>query len=89
MIVSENEADGFAPLPKCFFELAHIFVTHAKDDVVLEAQLRTLIKDRWDKREAKMRTSTSSFLSQVSHLQWKYINEIAFRRTRSTPGWTT
>lgn len=34
-------------------------------------KVRTLVKDLWDKREAKMRTSTFGFLSQVRNNEIK------------------
>ncbi|VDM43758.1 unnamed protein product [Toxocara canis] len=64
MITVETESIGFAPIPKYFLEIAHIVIRNAKDDVVDGDQLKIYVQDLWDKRVAKMQTSTLKFLSQ-------------------------
>ena len=84
LIVAENERTTFGPIPKGFFEISRIIISSAKDDVEQIEQLKTLIKDLWDKRDAKMRTSTIKFLSQVesAHAQLDNLTqlEIAYAR---------
>uniref|UniRef100_A0A914BW64 DNA replication complex GINS protein PSF2 n=1 Tax=Acrobeloides nanus TaxID=290746 RepID=A0A914BW64_9BILA len=63
-IANENEHSAFSNVPKCFLEIAHIVLTHAKEDVEDIDQLKTLIADLWDKRVAKMRNSEIEFLKQ-------------------------
>ncbi|GMS87492.1 hypothetical protein PENTCL1PPCAC_9667, partial [Pristionchus entomophagus] len=64
LIVTEGEMPGLAPLPEAFFEIAHLLTRHAKEDLVEGDQMKTLVQDIWDKREAKLRTSMLAFLSQ-------------------------
>ncbi|KAL7076870.1 hypothetical protein ACQ4LE_003695 [Meloidogyne hapla] len=64
LLVSETERITFAPVPNCFFEIAHILVTNAYSDLEHVEQLKMLVRDLQDKREAKMRTSIIKFMEQ-------------------------
>uniref|UniRef100_A0A915ADN9 DNA replication complex GINS protein PSF2 n=1 Tax=Parascaris univalens TaxID=6257 RepID=A0A915ADN9_PARUN len=64
IITAETESIGFSPLPRFFLEIAHIVIRNAKEDLVDADQLKTYVQDVWDKRVAKMHTSTLKFLSQ-------------------------
>ncbi|GMR55885.1 hypothetical protein PMAYCL1PPCAC_26080, partial [Pristionchus mayeri] len=64
LIVSEGEASGLAPLPEAFLEIAHLLTRYAKEDLIEGDQIKTLVQDIQDKREAKLRTSMLAFLSQ-------------------------
>uniref|UniRef100_A0A915N6H8 DNA replication complex GINS protein PSF2 n=1 Tax=Meloidogyne javanica TaxID=6303 RepID=A0A915N6H8_MELJA len=64
LVVAETERTTFSPLPNCFFEIAHILVTNAYSDLENVEQLKMLVRDLQDKREAKMRTSIIKFMEQ-------------------------
>uniref|UniRef100_A0A914LAC3 DNA replication complex GINS protein PSF2 n=1 Tax=Meloidogyne incognita TaxID=6306 RepID=A0A914LAC3_MELIC len=64
LVVVETERTTFSPLPNCFFEIAHILVTNAYSDLENVEQLKMLVRDLQDKREAKMRTSIIKFMEQ-------------------------
>ncbi|CAK5059347.1 unnamed protein product [Meloidogyne enterolobii] len=64
LVVGETERTTFSPLPNCFFEIAHILVTNAYSDLENVEQLKMLVRDLQDKREAKMRTSIIKFMEQ-------------------------
>lgn len=82
LIALEAEDDGrLAPLPVCFFEIAHMLVRDAKEDVVDCDQLKTLVQDLWDKREAKLRTSVQSFVKQRQQAFAKMNNVSALELT--------
>jgi len=76
--VAETERTTFSPLPNCFFEIAHILVTNAYSDLENVEQLKMLVRDLQDKREAKMRTSIIKFMEQFqkvfTNLQLKFLN---------------
>jgi len=82
LVVVETERTTFSPLPNCFFEIAHILVTNAYSDLENVEQLKMLVRDLQDKREAKMRTSIIKFMEQFqkvfSNIQLKLLN--IFRR---------
>lgn len=44
-----------------------MLVKAAKEDIVDGDQIKVLVQDLWDKREAKLRTSSLKLLSQHSH----------------------
>lgn len=80
--MAESERNTFSPLPECFFEITHILVANAIDDLDQveqvnfnlsffnqnHFQLKTVVKDLQDKREAKMRTSVIKFLEQYQNV---------------------
>uniref|UniRef100_A0A1I7XEN1 GINS complex subunit 2 n=1 Tax=Heterorhabditis bacteriophora TaxID=37862 RepID=A0A1I7XEN1_HETBA len=66
MVILESEIGGLTPIPHGMFEISHILVRVAKEDLAEGDQLKTLVQDLWDKREAKLRTSSLKLLSQHS-----------------------
>ncbi|KAI1721662.1 GINS complex protein [Ditylenchus destructor] len=84
LIVTESERSKFAEIPKRFFEIAHIVLINGKEDVDNVEQLKTFIKDLWDKRTAKMRTSTIKFLGQheSSHANLDNLTELEIAYAR-------
>ncbi|CAI4230085.1 unnamed protein product [Auanema sp. JU1783] len=64
LVVVESEMNGLAKLPNRLFEIAHILVREAKEDIESGDQLKSLIQDLWDRREAKLRSSSLKFISQ-------------------------
>ncbi|KAK6056106.1 partner of SLD five, PSF2 [Cooperia oncophora] len=65
LVATEGETAGLSRLPPYIFEISHILVRAAKEDIVDGDQIKVLIQDLWDKREAKLRTSSLKLLSQV------------------------
>ncbi|CAH1270361.1 DNA replication complex GINS protein PSF2-like [Branchiostoma lanceolatum] len=67
----EEGSQFFKPmLNKHYMEVAQLLLTHATDDIPRADEVRTLIKDIWDIRTAKLRTSVDKFVSeQESHAQ--------------------
>ncbi|VDD97211.1 unnamed protein product [Enterobius vermicularis] len=64
MIVAENDSPSFSRIPKHFIEMAHTILYYFKDDIVNGDQIKTCVLDVWDRRVAKMRSSTLKFLSE-------------------------
>ncbi|KAI6177976.1 DNA replication complex GINS protein PSF2 [Aphelenchoides besseyi] len=64
MIVHEDDIPTLSKVPKHYFEIAHMVLTKACDDIFEADQLMTLVTDLKDKRESKMRTSIQKFTSQ-------------------------
>uniref|UniRef100_A0AC34RFJ7 DNA replication complex GINS protein PSF2 n=1 Tax=Panagrolaimus sp. JU765 TaxID=591449 RepID=A0AC34RFJ7_9BILA len=62
MATSEAKSDGFSEIPERFFEMSHVLLTQCKEDIENLEQMRTLVKDIWDMRTSKMKTSTINFL---------------------------
>uniref|UniRef100_A0A914Z1Z1 DNA replication complex GINS protein PSF2 n=1 Tax=Panagrolaimus superbus TaxID=310955 RepID=A0A914Z1Z1_9BILA len=84
--ISQAEADSpsFTEIPERFFELSHILITQCQDDLENLEQLRTLVKDIWDKRSSKLRTSTMEFLetSEGGHVNMNKITQFEIAHTR-------
>ncbi|ETN72361.1 partner of SLD five, PSF2 [Necator americanus] len=67
LVAIEGETEGLSRLPLFIFEIANILVRAAKEDITDGDQIKVLIQDLWDKREAKLRTSSLKLLSQHTH----------------------
>uniref|UniRef100_A0A1I7TL30 GINS complex subunit 2 n=2 Tax=Caenorhabditis tropicalis TaxID=1561998 RepID=A0A1I7TL30_9PELO len=65
LLASEAENDGLAELPDHFFEICHMLVRDATDDIYDVEAVKSHIQDIYDKRDAKLRTSAIAFLSQL------------------------
>ncbi|KAE9549350.1 hypothetical protein FO519_007445 [Halicephalobus sp. NKZ332] len=63
MATQEAENEGFSKIPERFFETAHVLMTRCKEDIENLEIMRTLVKDIWDMRTSKMKTSTIKFLA--------------------------
>ncbi|KJH49914.1 partner of SLD five, PSF2 [Dictyocaulus viviparus] len=67
IIAVEGETAGLSRLPPYIFEISSILVRAAKEDITNGDQIKVLMQDLWDKREAKLRTSSFKLLSQHAH----------------------
>ncbi|KAB0392218.1 hypothetical protein E2I00_019400 [Balaenoptera physalus] len=47
-----------------YMELTKLLLNHASDNIPKADEIRTLIKDVWDTRTAKLRVSADSFVRQ-------------------------
>uniref|UniRef100_UPI00358EB721 DNA replication complex GINS protein PSF2 n=1 Tax=Myxine glutinosa TaxID=7769 RepID=UPI00358EB721 len=67
----EQESDIFTPMPNPhYMELSKMLLHQAPDDIPNADDVRTLLKDVWDTRMAKLRLSMDSFVKrQESHAQ--------------------
>ncbi|XP_070617959.1 DNA replication complex GINS protein PSF2 [Erythrolamprus reginae] len=65
----ERQEDTFTPMPNPFYmELTKLLLNFAADNIPKADEIRTLVKDIWDTRIAKLRVSADSFVSrQESH----------------------
>lgn len=61
----ERKEDAFTPVPSPYYmELTKLLLNHASDNIPKADEIRTLVKDIWDTRIAKLRLSADSFISQ-------------------------
>ncbi|KAM9607495.1 DNA replication complex GINS protein PSF2 isoform 1-T1 [Trichechus inunguis] len=61
----ERKEETFTPMPSPYYmELTKLLLNHASDDIPKADEIRTLIKDTWDTRMAKLRVSADSFVRQ-------------------------
>uniref|UniRef100_A0A673VD80 GINS complex subunit 2 n=1 Tax=Suricata suricatta TaxID=37032 RepID=A0A673VD80_SURSU len=67
----ERKEETFTPMPSpCYMELTKLLLNHASDNIPKADEIRTLIKDVWDTRIAKLRVSADSFVrQQEAHAQ--------------------
>ncbi|KAM6430134.1 DNA replication complex GINS protein PSF2 isoform 1-T1 [Liasis olivaceus] len=61
----ERKEDTFTPMPNPFYmELTKLLLNYAADNIPKADEIRTLVKDMWDTRIAKLRVSADSFVRQ-------------------------
>ncbi|XP_041078205.1 DNA replication complex GINS protein PSF2 [Polyodon spathula] len=61
----ERKEEAFTPIPNPYYmELTKLLLNHASDNIPKADEIRTLVKDTWDTRIAKLRLSADSFVSQ-------------------------
>ncbi|ELK31413.1 DNA replication complex GINS protein PSF2 [Myotis yumanensis] len=61
----ERMEETFTPMPSPYYmELTKLLLNHASDNIPKADEIRTLIKDVWDTRIAKLRVSADSFVRQ-------------------------
>lgn len=61
----ERKEDAFTPVPSPYYmELTKLLLNHASDNIPKADEIRTLVKDIWDTRIAKLRLSADSFINQ-------------------------
>ncbi|CAI5438421.1 unnamed protein product [Caenorhabditis angaria] len=86
ILISESDNLGLSHLPDMFFELSHMLVKEASDNIFEVDQVKSLIQDIYDKREAKLRTSAITFLSQneTCHAQLDGVQPIEVASSRAT-----
>nr|XP_026691959.1 DNA replication complex GINS protein PSF2-like [Ciona intestinalis] len=66
---AETTTELFTPLPNTHFrEMCQLLLTHAKPNIQNADAVRTLVKDIWDIRAAKLRSSSDKFIRvQAGH----------------------
>uniref|UniRef100_A0A1I7UZQ4 DNA replication complex GINS protein PSF2 n=1 Tax=Caenorhabditis tropicalis TaxID=1561998 RepID=A0A1I7UZQ4_9PELO len=86
LLASEAENDGLAELPDHFFEICHMLVRDATDDIYDVEAVKSHIQDIYDKRDAKLRTSAIAFLSQnqTCHAQLDCVQLLETSAARAT-----
>ncbi|KAM4833776.1 DNA replication complex GINS protein PSF2 [Thomomys bottae] len=61
----ERKEEMFTPVPSPYYmELTKLLLNHASDNIPKADAIRTLVKDLWDTRMAKLRVSADSFVQQ-------------------------
>ncbi|EPY83239.1 DNA replication complex GINS protein PSF2 isoform 1 [Camelus ferus] len=61
----ERKEETFTPMPSPYYvELTKLLLNHASDNIPKADEIRTLIKDVWDTRIAKLRVSADRFVRQ-------------------------
>lgn len=65
ILTSETESQGLAKLPDHFFEISHMLVRDAREDIFEVEAVKSLVQDIYDRRDAKLRSSAIEFLRQV------------------------
>lgn len=61
----ERQEETFTPVPSPYYmELTKLLLSHAADNIPRADAVRTLVKDLWDTRMAKLRVSADSFVRQ-------------------------
>ncbi|XP_005107947.1 DNA replication complex GINS protein PSF2 [Aplysia californica] len=82
----QEEADSrfFTPMPSPhYMELTQLLLQHATDDVPRADEVRTLIKDIWDLRIAKLRSSVDLFVkSEASHAKLNFLTVMEINTVR-------
>ncbi|XP_056874722.1 DNA replication complex GINS protein PSF2 isoform X2 [Takifugu flavidus] len=62
----ERREGAFTPVPSPFYmELSKLLLNYASDNIPKADEIRTLVKDIWDTRIAKLRLSADRFISQM------------------------
>ncbi|KAI2653777.1 DNA replication complex GINS protein PSF2 [Labeo rohita] len=81
----ERKLDAFTPIPSPYYmELTKLLLNHAADNIPKADEIRTLVKDIWDTRVAKLRLSADSFISQQeAHAQLDNLTLMEINTTRS------
>ncbi|KAA0714606.1 GINS protein PSF2 [Triplophysa tibetana] len=81
----ERKLDTFTPIPSLYYmELTKLLLNHAADNIPKADEIRTLVKDIWDTRMAKLRLSADSFISQQeAHAQLDNLTLMEINTTRS------
>lgn len=82
----QEEADNrfFLEMPNPFYmELTQLLLQHATDDVPRADEVRTLIKDIWDLRMAKLRSSVDMFVkNDLSHAKLNFLTVMEINTVR-------
>ncbi|CAL8360976.1 DNA replication complex GINS protein PSF2 [Gadus morhua] len=81
----ERKEDSFTPPPSPYYmELTKLLLNHASDNIPKADEIRTLVKDIWDTRIAKLRLSADSFISQQeAHAKLDNLTLMEINTTRS------
>uniref|UniRef100_A0A8R1DUE4 DNA replication complex GINS protein PSF2 n=1 Tax=Caenorhabditis japonica TaxID=281687 RepID=A0A8R1DUE4_CAEJA len=86
ILTAETECQGLSSLPDYFFEISHMLVRDARDDIFEVEAVKSLVQDIYDRRDAKLRTSAIAFLSQnrTCHAQLDCVQPIEVASARGT-----
>ncbi|KAG5270113.1 hypothetical protein AALO_G00188870 [Alosa alosa] len=81
----ERKEETFTPIPNPYYmELTKLLLNHAADNIPKADEIRTLVKDIWDTRIAKLRLSIDSFISQQeAHAKLDNLTLMEINTTRS------
>ncbi|KAL2088437.1 hypothetical protein ACEWY4_015336 [Coilia grayii] len=81
----ERREETFTPIPSPYYmELTKLLLNHAADNIPKADEIRTLVKDIWDTRIAKLRLSIDSFIShQEAHAKLDNLTLMEINTTRS------
>ncbi|KAL7870930.1 hypothetical protein SRHO_G00084270 [Serrasalmus rhombeus] len=81
----ERKEDTFMPIPSPYYmELTKLLLNHAADNIPKADEIRTLVKDIWDTRIAKLRLSADSFIGQQeAHARLDNLTLLEINTTRS------
>ncbi|TKR92688.1 hypothetical protein L596_007293 [Steinernema carpocapsae] len=84
-LVDEEKQDApFTSIPERFLEITRILFAFAKDDLNDVDQLRTLVQNLWDARDAKMGTSAIRLIqSQENHAQFDNLTQMEIMQSRN------
>ncbi|KAM5137898.1 DNA replication complex GINS protein PSF2 [Mantella aurantiaca] len=87
---TERREETFTPMPNPhYMELTKLLLNHASDNIPKADEIRTLVKDTWDTRIAKLRLSADSFVreqeahAKLDNLTLMEINTISTFFTKS------
>ncbi|XP_048825306.1 DNA replication complex GINS protein PSF2 [Brienomyrus brachyistius] len=81
----ERKEETFTPIPNPhYMELTKLLLNHASDNIPKADEIRTLVKDIWDTRVAKLRLSADSFISQLeAHAKLDNLTLMEINTTRT------
>uniref|UniRef100_A0A7E4UNT6 DNA replication complex GINS protein PSF2 n=1 Tax=Panagrellus redivivus TaxID=6233 RepID=A0A7E4UNT6_PANRE len=81
---AEGDSTGFTKIHERFFEMAHLLITQAKDDLENLDEVRTIVRDIWDTRSSKLKTSVIQYFGSTPASQAQMDNitqfEVAYAR---------
>ncbi|KAH3824437.1 DNA replication complex GINS protein PSF2-like [Dreissena polymorpha] len=80
----ETDSKFFTEMPcKCYIEMTTLLLKHAVDDIPHADETRTLIKDIWDLRMAKLRSSIDTFVkSDATHAKLNHLTLMELNTVR-------
>lgn len=80
----EQESKFFTEMPsKHYMEITQLLLQHASDDVPMADAIRTLVKDIWDLRLAKLRSSVDVFVkSGATHAKLNHLTLMELNTAR-------
>jgi len=80
----EHDSRFFTEMPSsCYREVSQLLLQHAADDIPRADMIRTLVKDIWDLRLAKLRSSIDVFLrSDATHAKLNHLTLMELNTVR-------
>ncbi|KAL8603059.1 DNA replication complex GINS protein PSF2 [Nucella lapillus] len=81
----ETESKFFTPMPsKHYLEVSQLLLQSATDDIPRADEVKTLIKDIWDVRTAKLRSSVDIFVkSEATHAKLNHLTLMEINSVRA------